>query len=384
VIAVGVGWWCWRVHDRKTLLVLLTASVVLGVMFWFTVGPLMRQGGIAAIGGVMFTVALSMIAAVLWAPTIAGYVGRKLGSLIDGGDDEIEAKPFYSIFRAKKTRGKYFEALAEVRKQLENFPNDFEGQTLLAELQAENLNDLPGADLTIQRLCEQAAHAPRDLSYALNRLTDWHLSITKDRESAQRTLEKIIALWPNTELASRAAQRIGRLADDKMLLSQSDRERVPVKKGVVNLGLQRGPNGKLRAPEVDQEKLAAQLVTQLERHPLDTHAREQLAFVYAKHYRRLDLAKEQLEQLIGQPAQAARQIVHWLNVLADLQVHGGASFDDVKATLLRIPELFPDIAAAEMAQRRIDRLKLEIKGREKTSDVTLGTYEQNVGLKRRP
>ena len=39
-------------------------------------------------------------------------------------------------------------------------------------------------------------------------------------------------------------------------------------------------------------------------------------------------------------------------------------------------------AAAELARTRIDRLKLEFKANEKNQAVKLGSYEQNIGLKR--
>ena len=151
--------------------------------------------------------------ALVWVPVIVDYVGRKFGSLFDGGDTEVDPKPYYSIFHAQRKKGNYQGALAAIRSQLDKFPKDFEGQMLLAELQAENLNDLPGAEFTIQRLTAQPGLAPANNASAFNRLSDWHLSLTKDRDSAQRTLEKITELLPDTEMALQAAQRIGRLSE---------------------------------------------------------------------------------------------------------------------------------------------------------------------------
>ncbi len=328
----------------------------------------------AALGG--------LVLAIIWVPVITGYVGRLFGSLLDGGNQEIEAKPIFSIFQSLRQKGKYFEALAEIRRQLDKFPTNFEAQMLLAELQAENLNDLPGAEITVQRICNQPGHTPLQLAFALNRLADWHLGLTKDRDSAQQVLEKIQELYPGTELALNAAQKIARLANTDMLLAPHDRQLLEVKKGVRNLGLERGENGRLKAPEIDQEKVAAEYVAHLEQHPLDTHAREKLAVLYATHYHRLDLAADQLEQLIQQPNQISKLVVHWLNVLADLQVKEGAAEETVRATLQRIVDGYPGIAAAESARRRMDHLKLELRKQTTSSGVQLGTYEQNIGLKR--
>jgi hypothetical protein len=89
-----------------------------------------------------------------------------------------------------------------------------------------------------------------------------------------------------------------------------------------------------------------------------------------------------LDQLIEQPNQPMKQVAHWLNLLADLQVRHGANYDAAWLTLNRIIEKFPDYPVAEFARSRMDILKLEVKGQEKSQAVRLGSYEQNVGLKR--
>ena len=96
---------------------------------------------------------------------------------------------------------------------------------------------------------------------------------------------------------------------------------------------------------------------------------------------RLELATDQLEQMIQQPNQPARLVVHWLNLLADLQVRHGADYETVKQTLQRIVDRDPNAAAAEIARHRLALLKLELKATEKKQAVKLGTYEQNIGLK---
>jgi len=123
-------------------------------------------------------------------------------------------------------------------------------------------------------------------------------------------------------------------------------------------------------------------VKHLEQHPLDSEAREKLAVLYATHYRRLDMATNELEQLINEPNQPPKRVAHWLNLLADLQLRGGADYDTVRPTLEKIIEQFPGLPVAALAQSRLAHLKLEIKGRkEETPGVKLGVYEQNIGLK---
>jgi len=73
--------------------------------------------------------------------------------------------------------------------------------------------------------------------------------------------------------------------------------------------------------------------------------------------------------------------VRWLNLVADLQIRSGATYETVKQTLERIIELDPNLAAAETTRKRIDLLKLELKAKQKNEAVKLGSYEQNIGLK---
>jgi tetratricopeptide (TPR) repeat protein len=283
---------------------------------------------------------------------------------------------------AKRKQGKGLEAVMEVRRQLARFPNDFEGVMLLAGVQAEDLKDLASAEITLNHFCDQLHPPPKQFAAAMNHLADWQLKLAQDAEEARAALEKIIARFPDTELALLAAQRIGHLTGTGThLLAAQDRQSMAVPEGMKNIGLLKSSEH-LRPNETSPEQLAADYVKHLEQHPLDTEIREQLAVLYADHYQRLDLAANELQQMIDGPNQPAKRVAHWLNLLADLQIRHGADFDTVRQTLEKIVERFPDWAAAEMARSRLNRLKLEFKGHAQGSTVKLGVYEQNIGLKR--
>jgi tetratricopeptide (TPR) repeat protein len=301
--------------------------------------------------------------------------------LFTGGSEPPVAQPAYSIARSLQKKGKYQEAVLEIHKQLERFPTDLEGQLLLAEIHAEDLKDMPAAELTIRRFCDQPGHAPQNIAFALYSLADWHLKITQDRQAAQRDLEKIIELFPGSEFALGAAHRIAHLGSTEMLLAPHDRKKFTVTEGVRNVGLLREQE-QLKPAEQDPEQVAAECVKHLEQHPLDTEARERLAVIYADHYGRLDLAADELEEMIRQPNQSARRVVHWLNLLADLQVRHAAGLEAAQQTLQRIVDRDPKAAAAEIARNRLARLKLELKAKDTSQAVKLGSYEQNIGLKR--
>jgi tetratricopeptide (TPR) repeat protein len=358
---------------------LITAPILW--IFATRILPSGAAGGLAALGALVYALLCAVVLLLIWRQSIASVVARPFGDLYDGGDREIEARPFYSVAQGKRKRGNYAGAIADIRAQLEKFPNDFEGQILLAGIQAENLNDLPGAEVAIQRICQQPDHPQRSIAYALNLLADWHLKLSQDRDAARRALEQITTMMPDSELSALAAQRIGHLAGTEQLLGYHDRKKIAIKTTVENAGLLPAES-QPKAPEVDLAKQTAEYVKHLAEHPLDTEAREKLAVLYADHYRRLDLAADQLEQLIAHPNQPARRVTHWLNLLADLQVRHGAEYEKVRQTVQRIVDLFPGSAAAEIAGNRLNLLKLELKGQNQGQTVKMGSYEQDIGLKR--
>ena len=387
-IAVVGGFAIWlfilTVKRSEDPLKLIFKWIFTAVILWFefkTAVPAFARGGFDAIYGLILTLLFGLAMAITWRHSLIDLIANPIGSLYDGGREEVEPRPYYSIAISKRKLNKPLEAIVEIRKQLAKFPNDFEGVTLLANIQAEDTKDLPSAEITFDHFCNSPDAPERQVAAAWTQMADWHLKIAQDVDSARGALEKIIAKFPETALAAQAAQRIAHLGGaEKILRDAHDRQAVFVPEGVKNIGLL-DSTAFLRPAEDDPEKLAADYVKHLEQHPLDTEAREKLAIIYARHYQRLDLATLELAQLINEPNQPVKRVAHWLNLLADLQIHGGADYETVRDTLEKIVERFPDLPVANLAQLRLGRLKLEIKGQKETPGKKLGVYEQNVGLK---
>ena len=394
VFVTAVGLWATyaflrRSEDPKRSLakLLLTVVVVGGTLGLIIFVSTSRQadeyfGPLAKAFILPIAIAVGcVILGVLWTSEISGTLLGPLLNSFTGGGEALEPRPYYSAVRAKRHRGQFVEAVAEVRRQLAQFPQDYEGVLLLAGLLAENLQDLPGAEIALRNFCEQPSAPPRQVFAALTQLADWQLKLAADADAARATFQQIIDRFPDTEMALQARQRLAHVtATAQSILAQHDGQAVPLPEGVQNLGL-REPAAFAQPREIEPGQLAAAYVKQLEQHPHDTEAREKLAAIYATHFRRLDLAAMELEQLIGEPKHSARQVAQWLNQLASYQVELGADVATVCATLERIVEKFPGSPAAEVAQRRLARVNAEIRGRTATPSVTLGEYEQRAGLK---
>jgi tetratricopeptide (TPR) repeat protein len=372
-------WQVMRADDPARAAFKWVLTIIVLCFMIFFLGPFVGAANMAsAFIGVPLTAVCGIILAILWRHEISDMVANPIASLYDGGNIPPEPKPAYSAAQAKQKTGHYQEAIEAIRHQLEMFPQDLEGYMLLASIQAEDLKDLPAAEETIMRFCDQPGHAPRALVYALYSLADWHLAVNRDAPAAQRALQRLIELVPDTEFALGAAQRIAHLGDPAAMDAEASRI-IHLKQGVQDLGL-RGHVPE--APPKHPEELAAEYVKHLEKHPMDTEIREKLAEIYVDHYKRLDLATAELEQLINTPKQAGRVVTRALSLLADLQKRSGEGYDVIKATLERIIKYDPRCAAAEIAGRRIELLKLELKAHELHDPVKMGQYEQDIGLKR--
>ncbi len=385
IVLAAIGGTFWYSFDRSTDRAVLALKwlITLPVIFviWKVAMPGFSRGGFDAIFGLIVTLLCGGVLAVLWTGSVVDIIAKPFGSLYDGGNTPPEPKPYYSIAIANRKRNKPLEAIIAIREQLAKFPNDYEGITLLANIQVEDLKDLPSAETTLNHFCEWEAAPPKQVAAALTQLADWHMKLFQDAGSARIAMQRIVEKFPDTDLAQVAKQRIAHLDGTKNnLLAAQGRQPIVVPEGVKNVGLL-DSSAHLVPTETPPSEQAAAYVKHLEQHPDDTEAREKLAIIYATHFKRLDLATIELEQMIEGPNFHHKRVAHWLNVLADLQVRGGADYEAARATLERIVERFPDFAVAEVARTRLAHLKLEFKALEKTPEKTMGVYEQNIGLK---
>jgi tetratricopeptide (TPR) repeat protein len=357
--------------------------VITGVVFCFLM-VIGAQASKASYGSA-FVIAgaaagCGVLLGILWAPHLGAVLASMFTSLYDGGDTAPEVRPFYSIARAKQKRGHYQEAIAEVHKQLQRFPEDYEGWMLLAEIYASDLKDNLSAQDCLKEILRHDGHAPRNIVYTLNRSADWHLEHAADREAARAALDEIIQRFPGSEFAHTAAQRIAHLTSSQMLSDQRQRPTIRLAHHDAKIGLE----GKVADPRPISEEpteSAARLVEHLQSFPDDAEAREQLATLYADHFQRMDLAADQVEQLIGTPGATQKEIAHWLNLLADFHLRVDQDRSATEAALKRIIDLFPGSAVAGLAESRLAYLEGEFRRNSKSQVLRLGSYEERLGLK---
>jgi TolA-binding protein len=384
ILLIGAIAWRWMKgskDDPGWLITKWLISLAVIALAVFGIVPVVMQGGYVGAFSIVFIAACGVVLAVIWTPNITAFLAKPFGDLIDGGDTAPEPEALYSIAIAHRKRGRFPEAITEVRKQLDRFPNDVTGQMLLAEIQAEDLKDLEAAQLTVERFVAQEGHAPKNIAYALNALADWQIKYARDVEGARQTLGRIEGLFPESEEALLAAQRLSHMSDADYLVNRGNRAAIVLKPGAENLGLVKD-YAPWKPPEEDKGQLAQKYVAHLEKYPADMETREKLAMLYAEHYGRVDYALDQIEQMIHQPGQPMKQVARCLNLLADVHINFAGNVEAAREALERVIEMYPKYAVAENARQRIAHLRLEMKAHDVKEGVKMGTYEQNIGLKR--
>lgn len=386
VVLLGIlGWLGWRALRRNPEpLRLLSRWIITGVLFIGSV-PIVRDATqnshpLVRWFSVVSGLIIGLVMAFIWTPVIINMVSDWIGNLYTGGREEPISEPVYSPARARRAQGQTEEALRLVRAELEKFPEDYTGQLLMAEIYAQDLADLQAAETWVMKVAQQSKYSPSVRAFALFSLADWYLSVQKNSEEARRVLELVGELLPDSEYALQAAQRLAHLPTSAMLAGEENRRVIKVPEGRRDLGLR-----PLRPEEVIKQKSpeeeAEELVQQLEKHPLDLSARERLAQIYALELGRLDLAVEQLEQLVNCPNVAPKQITHWLHMMAEFYLRVAQDTAAAEGVLRRIMEMYPDSVYSRQAEEHILRLPT-LRPQTAPATIRLGQYEQYLGLKK--
>jgi tetratricopeptide (TPR) repeat protein len=383
----SVGWVLYRTvkrsHDPAQLIARwILSAIVIGGTLWFLVKSIGfgTTGSSAGDYGKAFIIAGSaatcgILLAILWASSIGEAFARPLAGIFDGGSAEIEPQPCYSAAESRRKRGLYLEAIAQIQLELDKFPGDLTGTLLLADIHARNLRDTDTAIQILETWITSWGASSSRLPSAFHQLADIHLLLRNDPDSARASLERIQQHFPNTEAAHLAAQRIAHLASREMLADKAQPHRINLGTYEQRVGLQRNPAPSL-APQENPATVAANYVRHLEQFPEDDEVRERLARIYAEHFQRMDLAREEFDRLMSRKSASTRQMARWLNLLADAEIHCADNPDGARAALQRIIDRFPQTASAENAKHRLSMLTLESRGKRKTITVPLPTAQR--------
>lgn len=362
------AWFFWlRLHRREgsvgaLVAKLLASAALLGIFFGILIPFILRssEGGMSAGLVVAFVGAVGtglcfVLLGVLWRHEMTDWVASLIGNIFDGGHEEIKPQPFYSHAEAKRMAGNIPGAIADVRAELEKFPNDYDGRMRLAALLAEHSEDLLGAIAVIEEALQLKDLTDGQISYALKTAADWHLRFGRDSESARLAIERITTLLPGTQAALHAQQRLANHTTPEMLAYEDDHSPIAIPEFERKLGMRRKKPVAPEKPDINAAE--RHLRDRLAKNKNDWTAREELARLYVEEFEFFDCGLQELEILISTPGQPKAEVVRWLHQKADWQAKLHDDVEAGRATLKRIQELFPNSAAAHRAAVAIMHLQ---------------------------
>ena len=264
--------------------------------------------------------------------------------------------PMYARAIARMKFGKYPDAEREIIRELEKREDDFDGWLMLADLYANQFNDLPEAEQSILEICDQPKTTPSQLSVALHRLADWHLQRAGDPAAARRALQMICDRLPGTHLARMAQLRISQLpATAAELRRQKSATTIPLP--ALGDSIDRAPAPPESAMERHKAAEAANACVEiLEQAPDNVSARERLARLFAEHLDQPDQGIEQVTLLLDMPDQPDARRAEWLGLIAAWHIRYRQDADAGREVLQRVINEFPQSPQALAARRRLQLL----------------------------
>jgi hypothetical protein len=262
--------------------------------------------------------------------------------------------PMYARAIARMKFGKYAQAEAEILKELENWEDDFEGWMMLADLYANQFNNLQDAEQTVLDICGQPETTASQQAVALHRLADWHLKLAKDPDAARRALLLICDRLKGSHLAHMAQLRIDQLPASAAELREEQSARaipLPALGDQLDDPADSGP--------IDRNKAATDanaLVEQLNQNPNNVAAREKLARVLAERLDKAQLGIEQIELLLQMPERSDAERSGWMGLVAAWEIKYRHDAQRGRGWLERLTREYPNSIQAFAARRRLELL----------------------------
>jgi hypothetical protein len=314
------------------------------------IGMFLPAAGITYLGGweIVGLAVTSMLA------PIAGYAPSILRTQ--------RMPPMYARAVAKMKFGKYSEAEWVIIQELEKCEDDFEGWMMLADLYANQFNDMIEAEQTILEICDQPRTTPSQVSIALHRLADWYLKLSQDPDAARRALQTICDRLPGTHLARMAQLRLNQLPQTTQDLRE---QQIAAPIPLPALGDQLDEPAPLDM-EMDRHQaaeMANACAEKLKLDPNNVQAREKFARILTERLFKPDLGIEQITLLLNMPDQPEPKRAAWLGTIAAWHIRYRQDIDTGRNLLERVVREFPNSPQALAARRRIRLIDAELPGK---------------------
>ncbi len=167
--------------------------------------------------------ALGVVAGVLFfvLKVAATSVDSMLPLLGGQSGSSTPAPKGYSAIETLAVQGRYKDAAAAYRREIQSDPSDVEARSRLAQLLLDHLDDAAGAARLLAEARDLTRHEPQKIGYAL-RLVDLYRSRMKDRGKALVELRRLVDSFPDSPHTDGARSELAQLLEEVRLEREAD------------------------------------------------------------------------------------------------------------------------------------------------------------------
>jgi tetratricopeptide (TPR) repeat protein len=197
---------------RWPIRIVIAVAVGIG-MLTFVYSGVPRGGQLSPMDkffGVVLSLFYGFLLFYLFGWPLIQHVGEQVGTIYTGRDENFRIVPEYSTAEARAAVGKYQEAIDEYRKVIAEYPEDVYPHLRIAEIAAENLNDVKLAELELLSAIGKAT-GEDSTALAAGRLADLYQLTLQDPARALEVMKQLRERIPGTKQAKLAEERIAAL-----------------------------------------------------------------------------------------------------------------------------------------------------------------------------
>lgn len=197
------------VRVAARILVCVTVTVI---MWWFGARFLgvafQPEGYGAAFSSAIWVVLIAMVwAYVLGVPAMAWIVGRFVGGMYDSADSQFRVRPEFSIAEGHAAAGRFREAVAQFRCDIEQHPAEVTPHVRIAEIVIERFGEVEAGIAELETALRKATGEDAFVLVA-HRLADAYVQHRGDKGAAIECLDQILQRFPHSKHALGARHRI--------------------------------------------------------------------------------------------------------------------------------------------------------------------------------
>lgn len=134
------------IEFRKTVVRLLIRLALAALVAWY--GRYLintAEPGVAGVSRLLAAMLCFILAALIFAPQLLGFVAELTGGVLSGSGFGGKCRPFYRLAADKRARGRFDEAMVELEKIVDEYPQEVNAYLEMLAIAMNDLGDFEQA-----------------------------------------------------------------------------------------------------------------------------------------------------------------------------------------------------------------------------------------------